>query len=119
MSAKDIGTRFVQLDENLSLRTKLSVLLAVIGFCIASTWTAATWKNGTDANVSKALDGVQDLKATVAQHGDTLQRIDGKIDQLSADIHSVLFTDTQSSAVRKLPPARPITIQQTIGDVPR
>lgn len=116
MSAKDIGTRFVQLDETLSVRTKVTVLIAVIGFAIASTWTAATWKNGTDANVSKALDGVQELKTTVGQHGETLQRIDGKLDQLSADVRSVLFSDTQSAVKLRAP--RQVTVQQTVGDVP-
>ncbi len=119
MSAKDLGTRFVQLDETLSVRTKVTVLIAVIGFCIASTWTAATWKNGTDANVSKALEGVQDLKSTVSQHGDTLNRIDGKIDQLSADVRSVLFTATQSSAAKGRQPIRPVTVNQAIGDAVR
>ena len=77
MSAKEIGSHLVRIDESTPLNVKLGVAIAVLFFFMGVTWTIANWKNGNDQSIATNTKDIAGIHTK-------LDSVDKKIDRESS-----------------------------------
>ena len=90
MSAKEIGSKLVRIDESTPLNVKLGVAIAVLFFFMGVTWTVANWKNGNDQSIATNTKDILTLHSKLDEVNQKMDReinsqiaIVDKLDQIS------------------------------------